>query len=134
MRKELRKYIFQLTFLLVFCEIIGYVIFKTALPAYYFSWYPYIMVFFFVLGIITIFSMINATQKESRKYFNTFMLIKTGKLLSIIIAVALYALLIKENTISFLFTFFAYYLIYSIFETQVSTKLNRNNKNESLQQ
>ena len=45
--------------------------------------------------------------------------------MSILIIVALYALLIKENVISFLFTFFAYYVIYSVFEVYVSTKLNK---------
>ncbi len=125
MSEKLKKYIFQLTFLLVACEIIGYVVFKTAFLQYYFSLYPYVIIFFFILGTATITSMVNATKKESRKYFNVFMILKSVKLFSIIGIVALYALLVKENTISFLFTFFAYYVIYSIFETYVSTKLNK---------
>ena len=98
---------------------------KIVFPQYYFSLYPYIAVFFFSLGIVTIFSVLNATKKDSRKYFNVFMIIKTVKLLSILTIVVLYAMLIRENTISFLFTFFAYYVVYSIFETYVSTKLNK---------
>jgi len=125
MREKLRKYIFLLTFLQIACLIIGYVVFRAVLPQYYFPLYPYIAVFFFSLGTVTIFSILNATKKDSRKYFNIFMIIKTVKLLSIIMVVALYALLVKENTISFLFTFFAYYVIYSVFEAYVSTKLNK---------
>jgi len=125
MRENLKKYIFRLTFLLIACQIIGYAMLKIVFPQYYFSLYPYIAVFFFSLGIVTIFSVLNATKKDSRKYFNVFMIIKTVKLLSILTIVALYAMLIRENTISFLFTFFAYYVVYSIFETYVSTKLNK---------
>ena len=126
MREKFKKQIFRLTFLLIACQIIGYVIFKMVIPQYYFPLYPYIAVFFFSLGTFTIFSMLNATKKDSRKYFNTFMIIKIIKFLSIIIVTALYALLIKENVSSFLFTFFAYYVIYTIFEAYVSTKLNKN--------
>jgi len=115
-----------LTFLLTVCLVIGYAVFKTALSEYYFSLYPYIVVFFFLLGGLTIFSMLNAAKKEGRKYFSTFMIIKTIKLLSILVAVMLYAVLVGENTISFLLTFFVYYLIYSIFEAYVSMKLNKN--------
>ena len=125
MREKLRKYIFQLTFLQVACLIIGYAIFRIAIPQYYFSLYPYVAVFFFSLGTITIFSILNATKKENRKYFNVFMIIKMIKLFSIIIIVALYAMFVRENTISFLLTFFTCYLIYSIFEAYVSMKLNK---------
>jgi hypothetical protein len=38
-------------------------------------------------------------------------------------------MLVRENTISFLFTFFAYYVVYSIFEAYISMKLNKD-KNE----
>jgi hypothetical protein len=127
MKEKLRKYIFQLTLLMTTCLIAGFVILKAA--QCYFFLYPYISVFFFLLGSISIFSMLNATARENRKYFNAFMIVKMVKLFSIIIAVALYALFVKENTISFLFTFFAYYLIYSIFEAYISMKLNKS-KNE----
>ena len=120
-----KKYIFQLTFLLTACLIVGYAVFKIALSEYYFSLYPYTVVFFFLLGTVTIFSMLNAAKKEGRKYFSVFMIIKMMKLLSILVAVVLYAVLVGENTISFLVTFFAYYLIYSIFEAYVSMKLNK---------
>ena len=124
------KYIFQLTLLIAACLVSGFVALK--MVQYYFSLYPYISLFFFLLGFVTIFSMRNAAKKESRKYFNVFMIIKMIKLFSILAIVALYAIFVRENTVSFLFTFFAYYLIYSIFEAYVSMKLNKD-KNEILQ-
>ena len=123
MREKLRKYIFQLTLLMTACLVAGYVVLETL--QYDFFLYPYISVFFFLLGTVTILSMVNATKKESRKYFNAFMMIKTIKLFSIFSVVALYAMLVKENTISFLITFFAYYVVYSIFEAYISMKLNK---------
>jgi len=123
MKEKLRKYIFQLTILMTACLIAGFVTLKIA--QYYFFLYPYISVFFFLLGSISIFSMLNATKRENRKYFNAFMIIKMIKLFSIIIAVALYAMFVRENIVSFLLTFFAYYVIYSIFEAYISMKLNK---------
>jgi phosphatidylserine synthase len=123
MREKLKKYLFQLTLLMTACLVTGYVVLEIA--QYYFSLYPYISVFFFLLGCATIFSIIKATKKESRKYFNVFMIIKIIKLFSIVLLLALYAMFVRENTISFIFTFFAYYLIYSIFEAYVSMKLNK---------
>jgi len=123
MKEKLRKYIFQLTLLMTACLVIGYAVLKYL--QYDFFLYPYISVFFFLLGSITIFSMLNATKKESRKYFNAFMITKTIKLFSIFAIVALYAMLVKEKTISFLITFFAYYVVYSIFEAYISMKLNK---------
>jgi len=108
------------------CLIVGFVALKIA--QYYFVLYPYISFFFFVMGSVSIFSMLTATKRENRKYFNTFMIVKMIKLFSIIIAVALYAMFIRDNMISFLLTFFAYYLIYSIFEAYISMKLNKEGK------
>jgi len=130
--RELRRYIFQLTFLSIACLITGYVVLRAVFPEYYFPLYPYMVVFFFLLGSITIFSIQNVTKKENSRYFNVFMIIKMIKLLSIVTIAGAYALFVRENTISFLFTFFAYYLIYSIYEAYVSMKLNKA-KNEITQ-
>jgi len=105
------------------CLIAGYVVLEIA--QYYFSLYPYVAVFFLLLGSATIYSIQNAARKGNRKYFNVFMIIKIVKLFSIVFILALYAMFVRENTISFIFTFFAYYLIYSIFEAYISMKLNK---------
>jgi hypothetical protein len=79
--------------------------------------------------------MLNVAKKENNKYFNAFMMLRTGKLLAIILFAVVYAIVApKETVISFLFTSFIFYLIYSVYETYVSTKLNRDNKNESSQE
>ena len=122
MKDEIIKYVSQLAFLLMIYGVGGYVLFKVALPQYYFSLYPFIAVFFFILGAIIIALLAKAAPKESRKYFNTFMLTRGGKLLSIIIVTVLYALLVGENTISFMLAFFTGYLVYSIFETFISIR------------
>ena len=129
MKEKLRKYIFQLGFLQIACLIIGYVIFRMAFPSYYFQLYPYMSVFFFALGTVTIFSILNATNRENRKYFNVFMITRMIKLFSCLVVVLLYAAF-GENVISFLITFLVYFLIYSVFEAYVSTKLNKE-KNET---
>ena len=126
MKEKLRKYLFQLTILMTACLITGFVTLKVA--QYYFFLYPYISIFFFLMGSFSIFSMLTAAKKENRKYFNAFMIVKMIKLFSIIIAVALYAMFIRENIVSFLLTFFAYYVVYSIFEAYISMKLNKEGK------
>ena len=123
------KYVYQLALVLIAYGVGGYVFFKALFPEYYFTLYPCIAVFFFILGVVIISSLVKATPKESRKYFNTFMLTRGVKLLSIIIVAGLYATLVGENIVSFLVAFFTGYLIYSIFETFISMKLNKN-KNE----
>ncbi len=130
MKGELRKYIIQLALLMTTCMIVGFIALEIA--QYYFFLYPCIAVFFFLLGFVSIFLMRNSETKENRKYFNAFMVVRMIKLFSLIIAVALYIVYAvfagerKENIIIFLLIFFAYYLIYSVFEAYVSMKLNKN--------
>jgi hypothetical protein len=135
MKNVLKKYILQLTFVLIITSIIGYAFFKIVLPEYYFPFYPYIIIFYFLLGTVTITTIFNVSKKESKKYLNAFMILRTAKLMTIILFAVTYAIVAPRNTvISFLFAFFIFYLIYSIYETYVSTKLNRDNKNESSQE
>ena len=129
MNNDIIKYVSQLALLLIAFGVGGYILFKMVFPEYYFSLYPFIAVFFFILGAVIIALLAKAAPQKSRKYFNTFMLTRGGKLLCIIAVAGLYALLIGENTISFLCTFFTGYLVYSIFEAFISMKLNKN-KNE----
>ncbi|HOI26370.1 MAG: hypothetical protein M0P12_12790 [Paludibacteraceae bacterium] len=133
MKEDVKKSILWLTAIISVTGIAGYVIFRMFLHEYYFSAYPHIMTYYWILGVLTIVSIVNATKKSGQKYFNTFMIMKTVKLLSLIIVCGLYLLLIKEQAISFLITFVLFYIIYTIFEAQVSIKLNKKTKDEAAQ-
>ena len=129
MKERIVKYVSQLGLILCAYGVGGYIFFKTVLPEYYFPLFPCIALFFFILGAVVIVLLAKAAPGENRKYFNTFMLIRGGKLLTIMIVAGLCAMLTGENKTSFLFAFLAGYLIYSIYEAFISMKLNKE-KNE----
>jgi len=132
-KEDIKKSILWLTAIIAGCGIAGYVIFRMFFHEYYFSAYPHIMTYYWILGVLTIVSITNATKKSGQKYFNTFMILKTIKILSMITVCGLYLLLIKEKAVSFLISFVLFYIIYSIFEAQVSIKLNKKTKDEAAQ-
>ena len=133
MKEEIRNNVIKLTLLLVASMFGGYFIYKTFFPEHYFSWYPYIIVFYFVLGVVSIVSISKATVKDGNSYYRTFMLLQTLKLMSVSIVGMLYAFLVGEKVVSFFVSFFLFYVIYLVFETRVSIKLNNKFKNEFTQ-
>lgn len=78
--------------------------------------YPYILLFLYLVTL-GIFRMI-AKSMENRlsKFANAYMLANFGKLIVFTGIILLYSYLNREDAISFMLTFFAYYFIVTVFE------------------
>ncbi len=76
----------------------------------------YILIFLYASNI-GIFKMLSKSM-ESRlsKFANAFMLVNFGKLVFFSIVIVAYAILNKEDAVSFMLTFFIYYFAFTIFE------------------
>jgi hypothetical protein len=90
---------------------------KTALPDTYFSWYPVIPVFFYIMGLVFI-SVITRDYKESqRKLVNLYMIIKLCKVTVSILLGSIYLIFVKEHMRDFSVVFIGFYLLYLGIET-----------------
>ncbi|KAA6352336.1 hypothetical protein EZS27_000286 [termite gut metagenome] len=94
----------------------GYVL-HSLIPEHYFDGYPFIAIYFFVLGVVH-FCLFDLYGKYTqRKKLLLYMLIKVQKLILSIIVLAVYCLLVRTFIMEFAFTLVAFYLITLLFET-----------------
>ena len=90
---------------------------KTAFPETYFSWYPVIPVFFYIMGLVFI-SIITRDYKENqRKLVNLYMIIKLCKVAASLLLGSIYLIFIKIQIRDFSVVFIGFYLLYLGIET-----------------
>lgn len=87
------------------------------MPEHYFDWYPFIPVFFYVLGWFAIYMFdacrTYAPQKVQLVYLGT----KFIRLILSLIILLIYTVKVKEHKIDFAIIFFVFYLISLAFES-----------------
>ncbi|NOZ47517.1 MAG: hypothetical protein GXO79_12160 [Chlorobi bacterium] len=108
-----------LTKILLFSIIIALLTFiasKTGLDKYYLNIYPYVILFFFLTGILFHTIILKLSKKNISKFSTYYMLSSTLKLLSYIIFMVIYLIFNKEDAISFVLYFFILYALYTAFE------------------
>jgi hypothetical protein len=80
-------------------------------PAFY-----YILIFLFASNI-GIFKLLSRSMESKLSSFaNAYMIVNFGKLVFFSIIIVVYAVLNKEDAVSFMLTFFIYYFVFTIFE------------------
>lgn len=103
--------IFSVVILLISLAIYLWVPLLQITPAY-----PYVVLFFYGVTII-IFRVLDKTRKTNiSKFANTYMLVNFGKLIVFSIIVFVYAYLNRQDAVSFIISFFVYYLLFSVYE------------------
>lgn len=88
------------------------------------------MTFFWVLEAIVVVSLANASEKGGQTYTNTFLVLKTLKIILSAIFCGVSLFIVKEGRLNFVIAFAIFYFISLAFETFSSTKLNKKLKNE----
>lgn len=121
----IKKGISQYNTLMILSGIVGMVLFKTLLEDYYFEFYPFLIVFFIIIGSFTISIIAKAYEKDNNTFLNTFMALKVIRLVIMVLFCVIYGLTVKENIKSFFVAFTILLVIYQSFETRFSIKLNR---------
>lgn len=121
----IKKFSFRI---IVFSAIVAAltVIFQWLCPAYASPALPFIVLFFFVITLTTIYIVLrNTTGTDGRKFVSSYMLSRIIKIFSCLIFLVLYLLLNKNDSLRFAIAFLVIYFLYSIFEVIVLKKENQ---------
>jgi hypothetical protein len=78
--------------------------------------YPYIALFFYGFTIFIFRLLYKSKNEKISKFTNTYMLVNFGKLILFSTIIVVYAFLNREDAVSFIITFFLYYLLFSAYE------------------
>jgi len=112
----IRKFAFRLIIFSVVMAAAG-VLFQWILPKYASPAIPFIVIFFFLLTLFTLYVVLRTEHKSSgKKFIAGYMVSRIVKMLSILTFVLLYLFLIKEGRMNFAGAFLIIYFSYSIFE------------------
>lgn len=104
----------------------------SVLPQSYFSWYPLIPTFFYVMGLILI-HVITRDRKESQiKLVNLYLLLRFSKVAASILFGGIYLLFVKQQLRDFSIVFIGYYLLYLGLETYFFYRVEEVIKNKKV--
>lgn len=87
-------------------------------------WLAFIPAFFTLIAALTFHNVVLNPNVR----IPMMLAVKTGKILVTLFIVLLYILLVKVETVTFLLTFGAYFIIYLAIETMIMVRVNNQNK------
>ena len=86
---------------------------------------PFIVLFFFVITLLTLYIVLrNNDGQEGKRFVSAYMLSRTVKTLSCLLFLFLYMFLNQKDAIKFAIAFMVIYFLYAIFEVVVLKKEN----------
>lgn len=120
----IRKFSFRI---IVFSVIVAglAVLFQWLWPQFATPALPFIVLFFFVITLLTMYIVLRGdTGRDGKKFVSSYMLSRTVKLLSCLLFLLLYMFLNREDAIKFAIAFMVIYFLYAIFEIVLLKKEN----------
>lgn len=120
----IRKFSFLI---IVFSVIIAglSLLFQWLFPQYATPALPFIVLFFFVITLLTLYIVLrNNDGQEGKRFVSAYMLSRTVKILSCLLFLILYMFLNQKDAIKFAIAFMIIYFLYAIFEVVVLKKEN----------
>ena len=120
----IRKFSFRI---IVFSVIIAglSLFFQWLFPQYASPALPFIVLFFFVITLLTLYIVLrNDDGREGKRFVSAYMLSRTVKILSCLLFLFLYMFLNQEDAVKFAIAFMVIYFLYAIFEIVVLKKDN----------
>ena len=132
MRKLRQNFILLLTLFILVVGLGSWLILTNFFPHLAFQDYPLIPLFFFIIGIVSIYTLTGLKLDKPNKLINTFMLIRGVKMVSALALTVAYWLFNPADIKSFAIMVVAFYLLYLFLETYIYIKLEKwNRKNLS---
>ena len=120
----IRKFSFRI---IVFSVIIAglSLLFQWLFPQYASPALPFIVLFFFVITLLTLYIVLrNNDGQEGKRFVSAYMLSRTVKILSCLLFLFLYIFLNQKDAVKFAIAFMVIYFLYAIFEVVVLKKEN----------
>lgn len=119
----MNKFILQLI-AVTFITGVAYFFIGQSLPSkFFFENYLIILILFFVITLLFHLGLQKSFEKSSKDFVRYYMGATGAKLLVFLFIILIYAFLNKEKAVSFALTFFFFYLIFTVFEVSIATKL-----------
>ena len=112
----IRKFSFLI---IVFSVIIAglSLLFQWLFPQYATPALPFIVLFFFVITLLTLYIVLrNNDGQEGNRFVSSYMLSRTIKILSCLLFLLLYMFLNRDDALRFAIAFMVIYFLYAIFE------------------
>ncbi len=120
----IRKFSFLI---IVFSVIIAglSLLFQWLFPQYATPALPFIVLFFFIITLLTLYIVLrNNNGQEGKRFVSAYMLSRTIKILSCLLFLFLYMFLNREDAVKFAIAFMVIYFLFAIFEVFVLKKEN----------
>ena len=128
MKKLRRKFLILLTIFIVFVGFGSWLLLIHFFPSFAFYDYPLIPLFFYTVGIVSIYILTGLKAENSNKLLNVFMLIRGIKMFLALAIATVYWLLDRAEIRSFAIMLVAFYLCYLFFETYIYIQIETWNK------
>ncbi len=122
------NYFTFLSLFTILTSAIGILVFKYLLPGHYFSWFPFIPVYFATLGVLTTYISDVCRKHAPEKLIHLYLALKILWIIFSIIVLLVYCVVVNVSIRDFLLTFMAFYLVNLIFETWFFSAFERNRK------
>jgi hypothetical protein len=87
--------------------------------------YPYILLFMYALTLVVYHMLIKTITRKLSRFVNAYMLVNFGKLILFSVIILVYAWFNREDAISFILTFFIYYLLFTTYEVIALLKASK---------
>ena len=101
------------------------VLFQWLFPQYATPALPFIVLFFFVITLLTLYIVLrNNDGQNGKRFVSAYMLSRTIKILSCLLFLFLYMFLNHEDAVKFAIAFLVIYFLFAIFEVFVLKKEN----------
>ncbi|MEI6747789.1 MAG: hypothetical protein ACOYMF_09130 [Bacteroidales bacterium] len=84
---------------------------------------PVLVFFFLITGLIVFYFFSKAVTKRFSMFTNYFMIVTTLKIMLYLCIIVIYAILRRNDAVTFIITFFLLYLCYTVFEVIWMLKL-----------
>jgi hypothetical protein len=112
MRKKYQQFILRLTIL----SLLAYLLHRFLPDGIISPALPYLFILFYVITAIVHYFLLRIIVLNPGKFVGYFMLATFLKLMNYLILVVVYAFYVKEGILPFILSFFALYIVYTVFE------------------
>jgi hypothetical protein len=124
MQNAFVNFLFKISLLTLVVITLAYLVFNYFLSQYYFAYFPLLISIIYIFSIAFHYFLWKSGKKSFSRFTTTYMLLTTIKLLFYLVLILIYVFAIKEKPISFIITFLALYMVFTIFEVVTLLKKN----------
>ncbi len=87
------------------------------------KWYPFVLLFLFLVAVVSFYFTSKSAKGKLSNFANVYMLLNFVRLVLFSVVIFVYAYLHKNDAASFTLTFFAYYLLLTVWEVVALRKI-----------